>query len=132
MTTNHIERLDPALIRPGRVDLQEYIGDATPEQARRLFLRFYGESTMASISTPTEVKETVEDIEDGRSSGSLETQRISALANELAQLVSTRTSTQTVSMASLQGHFIRHSAEAAIRSLDDVFIQNGESPSDSP
>ena len=26
MTTNYIDRLDPALIRPGRVDYQEYIG----------------------------------------------------------------------------------------------------------
>jgi chaperone BCS1 len=41
MTTNHKERLDPALLRPGRVDLALYVGDATPEQAGRLFLRFY-------------------------------------------------------------------------------------------
>ncbi|KAI7821990.1 BCS1 N terminal-domain-containing protein [Gamsiella multidivaricata] len=41
MTTNHIEVLDPALIRPGRVDLREYVGDATPDQIRRMFKRFY-------------------------------------------------------------------------------------------
>lgn len=41
MTTNHIERLDPALIRPGRVDLQLRFELASAEQARRLFLRFY-------------------------------------------------------------------------------------------
>lgn len=41
MTTNHIEKLDPALIRPGRCDRQVYIGDATPEQAERLFQRFF-------------------------------------------------------------------------------------------
>lgn len=32
MTTNHIERLDPALIRPGRVDMVQEIGDATDHQ----------------------------------------------------------------------------------------------------
>ncbi|KAK3845728.1 MAG: BCS1 N terminal-domain-containing protein [Linnemannia gamsii] len=41
MTTNHIEVLDPALIRPGRVDLREYVGDATPSQIRKMFKRFY-------------------------------------------------------------------------------------------
>lgn len=43
MTTNHIERLDPALIRPGRVDLKVFIGDADKEQIRKMFVRFYGE-----------------------------------------------------------------------------------------
>jgi chaperone BCS1 len=41
MTTNHYDRLDPALIRPGRVDVQEYIGRATQDQVQRMFSRFY-------------------------------------------------------------------------------------------
>jgi mitochondrial chaperone BCS1 len=42
MTTNHPERLDPALIRPGRVDVKEYFGHATTHQIKEMFLRFYG------------------------------------------------------------------------------------------
>ena len=42
MTTNHPEKLDPALIRPGRVDVREYFGHATQHQAKEMFLRFYG------------------------------------------------------------------------------------------
>lgn len=41
LTTNHAERLDPALIRPGRVDRSFHLGHTTPEQARRLFTWFY-------------------------------------------------------------------------------------------
>lgn len=43
MTTNHIEKLDPALIRPGRVDYVQLVGDATDYQIRQLLQRFYPE-----------------------------------------------------------------------------------------
>lgn len=44
LTTNHIERLDPALIRPGRVDMMLKIGDATRFQAAHMWDRFYGDT----------------------------------------------------------------------------------------
>ncbi|KAK9448346.1 BCS1 N terminal-domain-containing protein [Limtongia smithiae] len=41
MTTNHADKLDPALIRPGRVDVRELIDNASPFQIKKMFLRFY-------------------------------------------------------------------------------------------
>jgi chaperone BCS1 len=41
MTTNKIETLDPALLRPGRIDYRLYLGTATEDQKIELFLRFF-------------------------------------------------------------------------------------------
>lgn len=41
MTTNHRERLDPALIRPGRCDIQIELKNATFSMVERLFLKFF-------------------------------------------------------------------------------------------
>jgi chaperone BCS1 len=41
MTTNHPEKLDEALIRPGRVDLQVEFTLATREQSRDIFIRMF-------------------------------------------------------------------------------------------
>lgn len=72
MTTNHIERLDPALIRPGRCDVQLQLKLASKYQIEKMFLRFF----------PEEVK----------------------LANEFAN----KLPSNELSMATLQGYFLKH------------------------
>ncbi len=44
MTTNKIETLDPALLRPGRIDYRLYLGVASEQQKLELFSRFFPEA----------------------------------------------------------------------------------------
>lgn len=114
MTTNHIERLDAALVRPGRVDMQEFIGNAVPEQARRLFARFYGKD-----------EDKLEDIVLESASGR-PVPPCGASAASLGQALEDRLEVEAnkgreTSMASLQGHFIRYSAKEALARIDEIF-----------
>ena len=47
MTTNHVERLDQALLRPGRIDYRLYLGKASDRQKFELYLRFFPHSSEA-------------------------------------------------------------------------------------
>ena len=44
MTTNHVEKLDAALLRPGRTDVRVYLGAATDWQKSQLYMRFFPEA----------------------------------------------------------------------------------------
>jgi len=59
MTTNHAESLDEALLRPGRVDMMEYIGPATTEQKTQLYFAFFPEDTKAAAAEFIEKHEAV-------------------------------------------------------------------------
>jgi chaperone BCS1 len=51
-TTNHIERLDPALSRPGRMDVWVNFTNATKWQAEGIFKCFFPSRPSASSSSP--------------------------------------------------------------------------------
>ena len=46
ITTNHPEKLDPALIRPGRIDVNMKFGKCRPEDSLGIFNNFYGENSL--------------------------------------------------------------------------------------
>ena len=100
MTTNHLSRLDPALIRPGRVDLLEYIDDALPTQAKQLFMRFYvGDENVQDDS------------------------ELRIMASALEENIEAEMKAgKRVSMAALQGLFIRSSAKDAVKQCRDLAV----------
>lgn len=100
MTTNHVEQLDPALIRPGRVDFSALVNNASPIQARTLFERFYGGGTNAELS-PSELESLAQNLHD--------------IVEEKMKMG------QRVSMAALQGHFIRNQPQDAVTGSLDLF-----------
>ncbi|KZT28418.1 hypothetical protein NEOLEDRAFT_1108514 [Neolentinus lepideus HHB14362 ss-1] len=104
MTTNHIERLDPALIRPGRVDLALLVDDASPAQAKALFRQFYGGEDVQHVAGMNH-----DELED--------------LAQMLEHIVKAELKAgRRVSMAALQGLFIRAGPKEAIERCTELFV----------
>ncbi len=105
LTTNHPERLDPALIRPGRIDRRIELANATPEQARRLFLWFYRGCGLGDQELP-----------------------------RLADRFAARIPEGKVCMAAVQEHLLRHRAApeaAAHEGAFEIQADAAESPSTS-
>jgi flagellar biosynthesis regulator FlbT len=56
MTCNDINKITPALLRPGRIDLKLHFDYAMPEQVRETFWRFMGLNEKTSIELVNDEK----------------------------------------------------------------------------
>lgn len=55
MTTNKPERLDSALVRPGRVDMKVHLGSISRKSAEQMFLRMFAPDTTRKIHLQDEI-----------------------------------------------------------------------------
>lgn len=53
VTTNHIARLDPAIVRPGRIDEVIEVGPLSRQSAREMFKAFYGRDGITGYAPQT-------------------------------------------------------------------------------
>ncbi|KAJ3520954.1 hypothetical protein NM208_g13505 [Fusarium decemcellulare] len=130
MTTNHLEKLDKALIRPGRVDMIVKFGLADAEMTTSIFRAIYapyeGEAVIGKDSAaaksdyidPEEAQKQAEQAEKTR----LETiERIGALAEQFAAKIPEL----EFSPAEIQGLLLKHKRdpEAVIDAADEWVVE---------
>ncbi|KAG8880586.1 hypothetical protein FRB97_000681 [Tulasnella sp. 331] len=86
-TTNHVDRLDPALLRPGRMDLRVEYKNATQGQASDLFSRFYSQELMVkSVEAANTVSQKLEEAA-AASSGKVVAPKPKVVSKEAAELI---------------------------------------------
>ena len=138
MTTNHIEKLDEALIRPGRVDMTVKFDLATTEMIKTIFRAIFAtlEGDIPKSAKQTEIairspkksadlsKDQLSQIEDDKKEAEaleakriLEEKRISELATDIADIIPS----MTFSPAEIQGYLLKNKREpeAAIRDAEE-------------
>ncbi|WVQ97865.1 hypothetical protein IAU59_004981 [Kwoniella sp. CBS 9459] len=114
-TTNHPERLDSALIRPGRFDVQLAFQDATPAQAAELFKHFFPLSNFSrapSTSDTGKADEVPPKEKEGHADLLGSEEELDQLAQKFAEDIFSPMSDSafnfSISMAALQGYLLTH------------------------
>ncbi|KAG6012350.1 hypothetical protein E4U54_007588 [Claviceps lovelessii] len=119
MTTNHIEKLDKALIRPGRVDMRIRFGLADSAMAAAIFRAIYapGDAEETTLKAEDEIGSDLAELKDTLDEKlTLFRERI----NEQARIFGEKIPAGEFSPAEIQGLLLRHKSdlEGALTSVE--------------
>jgi hypothetical protein len=105
MTTNHLEKLDPALIRPGRIDVKFEMTLATQPMIAQMFRHFYshGAATSSQDNTISSCPESAS------GENCVQQCSIHAMSESFSRLVPSK----KFSMASVQVYLMQHKRDPA-------------------
>lgn len=125
MTTNHLEKLDRALIRPGRVDMIVEFGladaDMTVSIFRAIFARLEGDDSPPAVPINMDTEVEKAQSEEKAKKRAADKAHVDALALEFASKIPDH----EFSPAELQGHLMRYkrSPQAAIDKVEEFIEQ---------
>lgn len=99
MTTNHADKLDKALVRPGRIDKRVYLGYISSKSAELMFLRMYSSGSDLPFDSPL--------------NSNLQQVELEALATEFGN----KLRDSSLTPAQVQGYLLNH-IELPVRAVE--------------
>lgn len=134
MTTNHLEKLDKALIRPGRVDMTVKFGLADTEMTAAIFSAIYapyegevapGSGPSAKQATPDSAAQMTEEAEKAAAEAAKKREETTARVEVLAKEFAARIPPLEFSPAEIQGLLLRNKRdpEGVVDKVEEWMIQ---------
>jgi chaperone BCS1 len=124
MTTNHLDKLDKALIRPGRVDMTVQFGKSDAQMSAAIFRAIY--SPYAGEDTPAYAEKTKsKEAADDKAVVSNDEAAAAAKIDDLADAFAKNIPELEFSPAEIQGLLLRHKRDpvAAINSAEEWVVR---------